>query len=170
MQIECAHLYISEGHNYYGRYGKGSENHAIVEKKAIELIAGSGILGDRFYNYKPDYKGQITFFNYTTFEKVRDEVANRTIDPSVFRRNVIVKGIEVESLIGKRFRLGELEFTSSCEAAPCFWMDEACGDGTHEFLKGQGGIRARITKGGILTKSTHPLEILETVPTDPVKN
>ncbi len=43
-----------------------------------------------------------------------------------------------------------MEFTGSCECSPCFWMDEAVADWAEEFLKGRGGLRARIVSGGSL--------------------
>eukprot|EP00112_Aurelia_sp_Birch-Aquarium-sp1_P003708 Seg14167.1 transcript_id=Seg14167.1/GoldUCD/mRNA.D3Y31 product="GTP 3' 8-cyclase" protein_id=Seg14167.1/GoldUCD/D3Y31 len=124
------------GHNYYGRYGKGSKDFPIEEREQIEVVAGKGIVGDRFFDYKPDYKGQITFFQWEVYEAVRDEVVKGDLEPTKFRRNVMVEGIDLNELIGKRFTLGGIEFTGSCEAKPCFWMDEACAEGTHEFLKG----------------------------------
>ena len=169
MQLTINHLYISEGHNYYGRYDKGSLDFSIVEKDEVELVAGSGIVDDRFFDYKEDYKGQITFFSQTTVDAVREELGHSDVTAQQFRRNVVIEGVSAEELIGKRFRIGELEFTGSCEASPCFWMNEACGEGTHQFLKGRGGLRARITKGGSLTKGEHEVCILGDVAIDETK-
>ena len=166
MEIEIQTILISSGHNYYGRYGKEAEDYAIVEKEAVELVAGSGIVDDRFFNYKEDYKGQLTFFSDTTLEAVRTELGYEDAEFKDFRRNMILKGVAAEELIGKIFRIGELEFTGSCEAAPCFWMNQAVGEGTHEFLKGRGGLRARITKGGVLKTGVHKLEILGEIEID----
>ena len=137
-----------------------------MERDQVELVAGSGIVGDRFFNYKEDYKGQITFFSQTTVDAVRNELGYKDITSTLFRRNVILEGVAAEDLIGKRFRIGSLEFTGSCEAAPCFWMDEACGEGTFEFLKGMGGLRAKISQGGILEAGPATLEIIGEVPID----
>lgn len=166
MEIEIQTILISSGHNYYGRYGKGAEDYAVLEREEVELVAGSGIVEDRFFNYKEDYKGQITFFSDATLEAVRDELGYKGAEFKDFRRNVILKGVLAEELIGKVFRIGDLEFTGSCEAAPCFWMDQAVGEGTHEFLKGRGGLRARIKKGGILKTGVHQLEILGEIEID----
>lgn len=166
MEIEIQMILISDGHNYYGRYGKDAEDFKILAEDAVDLEAGSGIVGDRFFNYKDDYKGQITFFSDATLEAVRNELGHAEAEFINFRRNVILKGVTAEELIGKIFSIGELEFTGSCEAAPCFWMNQAVGEGTHEFLKGRGGLRARITKGGKLVTGKHQLEILGEVEID----
>lgn len=152
MNPKIHHLFISEGHDFYGRHGKGREEHAITDHEEIELVAGSGIVGDRFFDYKEDYKGQITFFDHAVYEAVKTEFNLPELHPSNFRRNVVTSGLDLRSLIGQTFKIGELEFSGSEEAKPCYWMDQACAPGVEEFLKGRGGLRCRILKGGILRK------------------
>ena len=163
MNVTLKHLFISPGHNYYGRHGKGAMDYPIEEVERISCVAGRGIEGDRFFDYKPDYKGQITLFDWAVYERVRDEVVKGELDPKAFRRNVVLAGVDLNGLIDKRFTLGGLELTGSCECSPCYWMDQACAPGTHEFLKGYGGLRARIVKGGELVTGDCELEILAEV-------
>lgn len=157
---EVTHLFISPGHNYYGRHGKGSEDHEILDREEISLVAGSGVEDDRFFDYKDDYKGQVTLFDHATYERVMSEFELPDLKPSAFRRNVVVKGLDLNELIGKAFRLGGVELTGSEEAKPCYWMDEACAPGVEKFLKGSGGLRCRIKTGGKLTKGTQTLELI----------
>ena len=152
MRAYINHLYISPDHNYFGRYGMTSLNHSIVEHETIELVAGSGIVGDRFFDYEPDYKGQITFFDWAMYEKVVSKFDAPALAPSIFRRNVLVTGLDLNALIGKKFHINGIQFSGSCECSPCFWMDEAIGDGAKDFLVGRGGLRARILSDGRLTK------------------
>ncbi|MBK1833654.1 MOSC domain-containing protein [Roseibacillus ishigakijimensis] len=158
--VELTHLFVSPGHDFKGRHGLGRENYEIVDQEQIELVAGKGIAGDRYFDYKPDFKGQITFFDEAVWLAVREQFALPELPPSVFRRNVIVRGMDLNALIGKRFALGELELTGSEEAKPCYWMDEACAPGVEEFLKGKGGLRCRIVKGGLLSKGPQELRVL----------
>jgi len=164
MQVTIKHLFISPGHNYYGRHGKGAMDYDIHEVDSLEGVAGRGVKDDRFFDYKEDYKGQITLFDWAVYERVRDEIVKGELHPRAFRRNVVVQGIDLNELIHKRFLLGEMELTGSCECKPCYWMDQACAPGTFEFLKGIGGLRARITRGGVLSLGDCHLEILEEVP------
>jgi len=160
LAVEVSHLFISGGHNYYGRHGKGSEDHVITSCEEIELVAGRGVVDDRFFDYQEDYKGQITLFDYATYERVKDRFELPDLEPSAFRRNVVIKGVDLNALIEQRFRIGEIELTGSQEAKPCYWMDEACAPGVEEFLKGFGGLRCRIVKGGKLGIGEMSLEIL----------
>jgi MOSC domain-containing protein YiiM len=136
-----------------------SLSHGVVDEEEIECVAGSGIRGDRYFDFKEDFKGQITFFDAAVCEAVREKFGLPDLGAEAFRRNVILKGVDLNSLIGKTFRIGEVEFEGSEEAAPCYWMDEACADGAHEFLKGKGGLRARIRVSGTLKKGAGELEV-----------
>jgi len=148
MKIE--HLYISPGHNFFGRYGLEAGDHATLEKSEIECIAGRGIRGDRFYDFKPDYKGQITFFAGEVYEELceRLQVADR--GPEAFRRNVIVRGADLNALIGQEFEVQGVRFLGTGESKPCSWMNQAFAEGAEELLQGRGGLRARILTSGVL--------------------
>jgi MOSC domain-containing protein YiiM len=163
MKATIKHLYVSPDHNYFGRYGKDSLKHPIEERSALELVAGSGIVDDRFFDYEPDYKGQITFFDWAVYEKVVSKFGVENLKPTVFRRNVVIEGVDLNSLIGKRFTINGMEFTGSCECSPCFWMDEAVAEGAEEFLKGRGGLRARIVSGGSLVTGAANFKVLGNV-------
>jgi hypothetical protein len=60
--VEICHLYVSPGHNFSGHHGREPDDYAAGEVSPIECVAGRGIRGDRFLDYKENYKGQITFF------------------------------------------------------------------------------------------------------------
>lgn len=154
MDIEINHIFISRDHNFVGHHGKAPSNFEIDDCDTVQCVAGSGIVGDRFFNYKPDWKGQITFFNMDIYQdvlrKFSKDLANN--HPSAFRRNVITSGIDLNELIGKDFSIGPVSFSGVEECKPCYWMDQACCDGVHEFLKGNGGLRARILSDGELKK------------------
>lgn len=151
VDVVIERIFVSGGHDFFGRYGKGSLDHGVEEKDEVELVARKGVVGDRFFDYKEDYKGQITFFDGAVYDAVREEICDGgELEPSAFRRNVLVRGVDLNELIGKEFELGGVRFTGSCECSPCFWMDEAVGEGCHEFLKGRGGLRCRILDNGVL--------------------
>lgn len=152
MSIRIHNLFISGGHDFFGRHGKGREEHAITDHAEIELVAGKGVVGDRFFDYEEDYKGQITFFDQAVVDSVKAKFNLPDLDASAFRRNVVISGLDLPSLIGQRFQIGALEFEGTQESKPCYWMDQACAPGVEEFLRGQGGLRCRILNGGFLRK------------------
>ena len=42
----------------------------MIEVPVIECVAGRGIRGDRYFDFKDDYKGQITFFSLDVFDEL----------------------------------------------------------------------------------------------------
>jgi len=160
MRVDIRHIFISPGHDFLGRYGKGRDNHGIVDCESVTCTAGKGIEGDRYYNHKEDYKGQITFFSEDIASRLQEHLGKDALDRSAMRRNIVISGVDLNTLIGKRFHLGELVLTGSEECAPCLWMNEAVGPGAHEWLRGNGGLRCRIEKSGTLSTGSTDLEII----------
>ena len=122
----------------------------VISKKDVHCLAGEGIEGDRFCGYRENFKGQITFFEWEVLEKLRTTFGKPDIPPSASRRNAILKGIDLNLLIGKRFQIQEVVFEGSEHCAPCYWMDVAILPGAKEVLKNKGGLRARILQSGYL--------------------
>ncbi len=150
MSTRIRHIFISPGHNYVGHHGELAGEHPLLEVPAVSCLAGRGLEGDRYFDYKADYKGQITFFEWATYELMLAKFDITDKGPGVFRRNIIVEGMDLPSLIGKEFELQGVRFFGTQEAAPCEWMNQAFCPGAHEALKGVGGLRARILSDGIL--------------------
>jgi MOSC domain-containing protein YiiM len=148
VTVEICHLYISSGHNYFGHHGRSADDFEAVEVSAIDCVAGRGIRGDRFFDYREDYKGQITFFELEVFDQLCRSLQVANCSPSLVRRNVLTRGIELNRLIGREFEVQDVRFEGVCECRPCYWMDEAVGAGAEEFLRGRGGLRARILSSG----------------------
>lgn len=148
--IRIEHLFISPGHNFFGHHGGPAGEHAIVPVGEIKCVAGRGVHGDRFFDYKPDYKGQITFFAMEVFEGLRTAVGAPDTPPSAVRRNVLTSGAELNDLIGREFEVQGVRFLGMEECRPCYWMDGAIGRGAEEWLKGRGGLRAKILTNGRL--------------------
>jgi MOSC domain-containing protein YiiM len=144
------HIFISPGHNFFGRHGRPAGEHKTLDVPAVQCRAGLGLEGDRFCGYRPDYNGQVTFFAWETYEAARRELGLTALQPHAFRRNVLVEGMHLSELAGTRFSLGGVEFEGISEAKPCYWMNEAVGPGAEQWLKGRGGLRARIITDGEL--------------------
>jgi MOSC domain-containing protein YiiM len=124
----------------------------MLELQQVKCVAGSGLAGDRFFDYKPDYKGQATFFSFE-FHEALQEKFGRVYSPAFYRRNIIVSGVDLNDLIGEEFEVGGVRFFGSCESAPCYWMDQAIAPGAEEAMKGNGGLRVKILSDGVLRRS-----------------
>jgi len=149
-QIKVERLFISPGHNFFGHQGQPAGTHATCEVPEVECVAGKGLSGDRFFNFKENYKGQVTFFSAEVFDDVCRQLGVSGKIPGVTRRNVITRGVDLNTLVGKQFSVQGVVFEGIAECAPCHWMDEAIAPGAESALQGRGGLRARVLTGGKL--------------------
>lgn len=124
----------------------------MIEVDTVECVAGRGLRGDRFFGYKDDYKGQATFFSLEVYGRLCGQMQVTHRDPSVFRRNIIVEGVDLNALIGTEFEVQGVRFLGTQECSPCHWMDHAFAGGAEQALKGHGGLRAKILSDGVLRR------------------
>jgi len=151
--VKIAHLYVSHGHNFFGHHGRPAGTNPTVACDEIQCVAGRGIVGDRFFDNKPNHAGQITFFALETYEALCRTLNVQDKEPAVFRRNVITSGVDLNEWIGEEFEIQGVHFRGVEECKPCHWMDETFTVGAEKFLKGQGGLRAMILTDGKLRAS-----------------
>ena len=150
LRVKIFQIFISPGHNFFGRHGQPPGEHPTIEVNEVECIAGQGLLGDRFCGFKDNYKGQVTFFAGEVFEEVCRQLGVSGKSPGVTRRNIITRGVDLNSLVGKEFEIQGVIFEGVCECSPCHWMNDAIAPGAEAALHGRGGLRARILTDGIL--------------------
>ena len=122
----------------------------MLEAKELTLVAGQGIEGDRFFGYKENYRGQVTFFAEEVYVDLCERFGVRDRPASVFRRNILTSGQDLNALIGKEFAVQGVLFAGVAECSPCYWMDEAFHPGAEAALQNRGGLRARVVRGGVL--------------------
>jgi hypothetical protein len=66
--ITLEHIYVSPGHNYFGKPKDGPGLHPTTDVEKVEVRAGRGLVGDRYYSVPAHYEAQITFFAAEVFE------------------------------------------------------------------------------------------------------
>jgi MOSC domain-containing protein YiiM len=148
--MRICRLYISPGHNFFGHHEQPAGKNPLIEQAELCCVAGRGVRGDRFFDYRDNYKGQITFFSSEVFEDVCNRLGVRGKSPGVTRRNVITADVDLNSLVDQEFEVQGVRFAGSAECSPCYWMDLAIAPGAEKLLQGCGGLRARILSDGIL--------------------
>lgn len=150
--MKIVRIHVTAAHNFVGHHGKtpGDTPMQIVDR--IECVAGRGLRGDRYFDFKENYKGQITFFAEEIHQRLCRQFGRdpAETDPSVYRRNILTRGIDLNTLIGEEFEVQGVRFRGSQECAPCYWMNTAFGPGAEVAMKGNGGLRARILSDGEL--------------------
>lgn len=152
LEARLLAIHTSPGHDYWGKQGEGRLQNGILSLTEVECVAGKGLRGDRYFGYRPDFKGQVTFFSQEIVEEVRIHFKLPKLPASVFRRNLIVEGADLSQWMGKRFLFHGIEFEGAQECKPCDWMNRVIAHGGEDFLKGKfrGGLRAKVITSGVL--------------------
>lgn len=154
--ITLEHIYISPGHNYFGKPKDGPGLHPTNDMDEVEVRTGRGLVGDRYYGVPAHYEAQVTFFADEVFDALLAEFGRDDLAPILTRRNIITRGANLNQLIGQEFELdagnGSVRFLGTKPCSPCAWMDAMLGEGSHHFLRGRGGLRARILTNGRLRR------------------
>lgn len=117
----------------------------VVE--SAEAVAGIGLVGDRFKRSSTGKRG-VTLIQAEHLPAIASLASLSDVRPETLRRNLVVEGVPLVALVGRRFRVGEatLEGTGPCD--PCSRMEAALGEGGYNAMRGHGGITARIIEGG----------------------
>jgi MOSC domain-containing protein YiiM len=154
--VTIHHIFISPGHNYFGRPKNGPGEHATVDVPEVEAVAGQGLAGDRYFGVAAHYDAQVTFVAWEVFRALQAEFGRHDWSPILMRRNIVLEGVPLIQLIGQPFALDfgshQVEFVGAKHCAPCAWMDAMLAPGAQKFLRGRGGLRARITGTGLVTR------------------
>jgi MOSC domain-containing protein YiiM len=150
---EILRLFISPGHNYFGHHGRAPDRHPTLEVEEVDCVAGCGIKGDRFFSYKADYSGQVTFFADEVYQELCTRLHVHSKSPGVLRRNILTRGVDLAALIGAEFEIQGVRFRGRQESKPCYWMNEAFAPGAEQALQGQGGLRAEVLSDGCLRRT-----------------
>ena len=148
--MKIVSLYISPGHNFFGHHGLPPGENPTLAVGEVECVAGQGLKGDRFFDYKPDYAGQVSFFAQEVHDELCRHFKLTAVSTGVYRRNIVTQGCELNALVGQEFEVQGVRFLGISECKPCYWMDQAVVPGADQWLSGRGGLRARILSNGIL--------------------
>jgi len=145
-------LFLCPEHVYVGHFGRLAGTEPMERVDRVRAVAGRGLEGDRYFDKPSGHKGQVTFFAEETWRELRRKFSLDGPGPEVFRRNILVRGADLNALIGAEFEVQGVRFSGSEYCKPCFWMDQAFAPGTLDALTEwkAGGLRARILTDGWL--------------------
>jgi len=71
-----------------------------------------------------------------------------SIEPAATRRNVLTRGIDINELVGKRFRIGDVECEGVELCEPCAHLESMTQPGVIKAFVHRGGLNADILSDG----------------------
>jgi MOSC domain-containing protein YiiM len=125
----------------------------LVEE--VQALAGRGLAGDRYAAKAGTFTppgGTGAGYDLTLIQaEVLDELVlagDRQLGYAEARRNLITRGINLNSLVGRRFRIGEVECFGRRLCEPCSHLERLTTKGVLRGLIHRGGLRADILNDG----------------------
>ena len=129
---------------------RGSATMERVEE--VNTIEGCGIEGDRYCEgtgFWTPYGDvcEVTLISSEDLDRIESELGIR-VKSGEHRRNIVTRGIDLNDLRRKRFRIGESVLEYDRPRPPCRHVQDLTEPGMTRALKGRGGICARVVKAG----------------------
>jgi MOSC domain-containing protein YiiM len=121
-----------------------------VSVDSARLVAGQGLEGDRYFLGKGSFshwRGTGRALTLVEAEALEDV----GLSFAAARRNVVTRGVDLNALVGVRFRVGEVECVGRRLCEPCRHLERLEGDGLMRSLAGRGGLRADVLGEGLVT-------------------
>src|SRR4029453_5116742 len=130
-----------------------TEQLQVVE--TAQALAGRGLVGDRYAakagTFTPS-DGRGVGYDLTLIQaEVLDDLLldqNRRVGYAEARRNVVTRGIALNALVGRRFRVGDVECLGQRLCEPCSHLERLTTKGVLRGLIHRGGLRADILTDG----------------------
>ena len=121
-----------------------SKSEEIQEFNEINVSAGKGIIGDRYFNEFTENRNQLTLIESENIDYYNEKF-NLKIPYLNFRRNIVTKDIKLNDLVGKKIIIGKTEIKGIDLCRPCKSLQKNLDQDNiiKEFLR-KGGLRCEI--------------------------
>lgn len=136
---------MSEGRveNIFISAAHGDHPHPV---ESVTAIAGKGLEGNRYFDLgKPE--AELTLIEAEQLEFALAE-HGMDLDAAATGRNVLVRGVSLNDLVGKRFRVGEVECRGIELCEPCTTLEARTQPGVIKAMAHRTGLNAEILVGG----------------------
>jgi MOSC domain-containing protein YiiM len=125
--------------------------HAVNE---VQAIPGTGLNGDRYAQQQGTFFKPLPDFELTLIESEALEALKQEYDielsPAESRRNVTTRGVALNHLVGKEFKIGEVKIRGIRLCEPCSHLEALTGRPLVKGLCHRGGLRAQILTEGTI--------------------
>jgi MOSC domain-containing protein YiiM len=128
--------------------------------QSVEAHAGKGLEGNRYYfddGAKPKPGQALTLIAAEALEGLAAEHGIE-LSAAESRRNVLTRGIDLNALVGKRFRVGSVECEGVELCEPCSGLQKLTQPGVIKGLLHRGGLNADILSDGVISVGDEVVE------------
>jgi hypothetical protein len=122
---------------------------------SAQALAGRGLRGDRYAEKAGTFSSETSTARGYDLTLIEAEVLDELVLPDGHRltyadarRNIVTRGVDLNSLVGRRFLIGQVECLGQRLCEPCAHLERLTQPGTLKGLIHRGGLRADILSGG----------------------
>ncbi len=136
-----------------------------------QCVAGRGIVGDRYFDGTGTYSPKPDTREVTLIEQEALDALERNdpplqggpirLAPADHRRNLTVRGVPLNHLVGRRFRIGTVILRGGRLNFPCKYLEELLGLPVYLPLYNRSGLNCGIEVGGTI-RPGDAIELLDT--------
>jgi MOSC domain-containing protein YiiM len=130
-----------------GIYVAAEREAPTMARGTVQAIPGRGLEGDRKFDAD---KHDLTLIEAEAIEHLATE-SGIDLGPGEPRRQVVTRGVGLNDLVGKRFRVGEVLCEGEELCHPCRHLERLTQPGVLKGLVNRGGLCARILEGGTIS-------------------
>ena len=121
-----------------------------LQLESVDALAGRGLRGDRYCLAEPgpESDSNLTLIERAAYEHLESQ--GIPVKEPLLRRNLIVSGIELNSLVDREFTVGSVRCRGTELCHPCSYLESVTRPGVLKTLVLRGGIRAEILTDGTI--------------------
>jgi MOSC domain-containing protein YiiM len=116
--------------------------------ESVRAFAGKGLEGNRYFD-EGTPESELTLIAAEELDTLRDQHGIE-LGAAASRRNVLTRGIDLNALVGKRFRVGDVECEGVELCEPCSHLESLTQPGVIKGLVHRAGLNAAILNDGEL--------------------
>jgi MOSC domain-containing protein YiiM len=121
----------------------------------VRAVPGKGLEGDRYFagrgtwSTHPGTGREVTLIESEALEALKND-SGPDLAPVAHRRNVVTRGVPLNHLVGRTFRVGDALFRGMRLCEPCSHLEEITVPGVKSALLHRGGLRADVIQEGVI--------------------
>ena len=139
----------------------------MLAVESVRVVVAGGLSGDRFFQgegsvaVKRGADREVSLIEAEAIEAVAREGKVR-LSPEQSRRNIVTRGVALNHLVGREFRVGPVVLRGIRLCEPCKHLESLTEPGMLMALLHRGGLRAQVVEGGEV-RVGDPVEVVELV-------
>ncbi|HLW46683.1 MAG TPA: MOSC domain-containing protein [bacterium] len=136
-----------------------------ISVPVVRAVPGKGLERDRYHDRTGTYSGgdarpdrEVTLIEEEALTALRRDY-EIDFDAGESRRNIVTRGVPLNHLVGREFRVGEVRLRGIRLCEPCGHLEQVTGRAVRAGLVHRGGLRAQILTGGTI-RIADPIEVI----------